>query len=61
MIGGTSIGNLNLGMGLREGDWPQEAALLFLFEFACGFLASLGFAVDLPSGLFLGTVFVIPG
>ena len=48
-------------MGLREGDWPQEAALLLLFEFACGFRASLGCAVDLPSGLFLGAIFMLPG
>ena len=39
-------------------------ALLLYFEFAHGFHASLGFAVDLldlPSGLFLGAIFMYSG
>ena len=58
MMGGTSIGNLKPRMGLCEGAGPQEAALLFFFGFACGFHVSLGCAIDLPSGLILGDIFV---
>ena len=62
-MGGISIGNRNLGMGLCEEAGPQEAALLLMFEFAHGFRPSLGFAVavDLPSGLFLAAIFVFTG
>ena len=43
-------------MGLCEEAGPQEAV-----EFACGLGASLGCAVDLPSGRFLGAVFILSG
>ena len=58
---GISIGKLTARMGLCEEAGPQEAALLLQFEFAHGFRASLGFAVDLLSGLFLGAIFMFPG